>query len=86
MGGEGSCGANSEGWVRRDARARGEGTRAPGADQVDAFFGARLGPFDQAYDVMCKMSIDELEDLLKAKWDSTKGRVVPFIDAAKVTS
>ena len=33
------------------------------AADVDAFFIARLGPFDQAYDVMCKMQIDELEDL-----------------------
>eukprot|EP00325_Prymnesiales_sp_UTEX-LB-985_P022368 CAMPEP_0174732920 /NCGR_PEP_ID=MMETSP1094-20130205/60297_1 /TAXON_ID=156173 /ORGANISM="Chrysochromulina brevifilum, Strain UTEX LB 985" /LENGTH=120 /DNA_ID=CAMNT_0015935497 /DNA_START=162 /DNA_END=524 /DNA_ORIENTATION=+ len=33
------------------------------AAEVDLFFIARVGPFDQAYDVMCKMQLDELEDL-----------------------
>jgi hypothetical protein len=33
------------------------------AAEVDAYFVARLGPFDQAYDAMCKMKLDELEDL-----------------------
>ena len=33
------------------------------AAEVDAFFVARLGPFEAAYDVMCKMPLDELEDL-----------------------
>lgn len=33
------------------------------AAEVDAFFAARLGPFDQAYDIMCKMDLDELEGL-----------------------
>ena len=33
------------------------------AAEVDAFFIARVGPFDKAYDVMCKMQLEELEDL-----------------------
>mmetsp|Transcript_1676 Transcript_1676/g.3837 ORF Transcript_1676/g.3837 Transcript_1676/m.3837 type:complete len:130 (-) Transcript_1676:181-570(-) len=33
------------------------------AAEVDSFFIARVGPFAQAYDVMCKMQLDELESL-----------------------
>ena len=33
------------------------------ADEVEAFFSARLGPADEAYDKMCKMDMGELEQL-----------------------
>ena len=33
------------------------------AAEVDAFFTSKLGNFDQAYDNMCKMPLEELEDI-----------------------
>jgi len=43
------------------------------AAKVDAFFIARLGTFDEAYDVMCKMPLEDLEDLQGTADDIWKG-------------
>ena len=50
------------------------------AAEVDAFFIARVGPYEKAYDVMCKMKLDELEELQGIADDI---RAAGFDDAAQ---